>query len=360
MICCANSQRLGTRLASPRSCNAISASFTRCAGVGWRDAHGAEDAAQAVFIALARKAGSVAAAPSVAGWLHRSACYETNNLMRGQFNRRSRETEAHRLGTISADSGQAFEGLERVLDDVLCELPESDREAILARFFAGKSYAELGALLRASENAARMRVDRALGKLRDRLQRRGVTSTAAALAGALPGYSAVPAPPGFAPMVTKASLAGLATMAVSAGLIGFMSIGKIATTVAVLAVLGGLAYQFHHASALEAELATARAESAAAMKQAAAIEHEIAEIKRPRSSVTVATTSAPAAVTTAAPPPAPPPPVPGVTPGARKAGPRMAVPPSSMKWASTRTRHGAECRARTPSRSEKPTASLAA
>ena len=39
-----------------------------------QDSHAAKDATQAVFIALARKARSVAAAPSVVGWLHRSAC----------------------------------------------------------------------------------------------------------------------------------------------------------------------------------------------------------------------------------------------------------------------------------------------
>src|SRR6478609_4126331 len=119
-----------------------------------RNPHLAQDATQAVFIALARKAESVARCPSLVGWLHRSSCYESRNLMRAQANRTARETEALRLGTtVSGEPEAGPPGqLEAMLDEVLNELAETDRDAILARFFSERSYSEIGAALGSSEN----------------------------------------------------------------------------------------------------------------------------------------------------------------------------------------------------------------
>ena len=61
------------------------------------------------------------------------------------------------------------------------KLAERDRMALLCRFFEGRSYAQIAAGLSLTEDAARMRVERALEKLRALLARRGLTSTRAAL-----------------------------------------------------------------------------------------------------------------------------------------------------------------------------------
>jgi RNA polymerase sigma factor (sigma-70 family) len=119
-----------------------------------RDPHAAQDATQAVFVALARKAGAVARCPSVIGWLHRSAVFETRNIMRAQGNRLARETEAQRLGTTTPEARANLGAIEAILDDVLDDLSSADREAILARYFSGFSYAEIGTTLRLSENAS--------------------------------------------------------------------------------------------------------------------------------------------------------------------------------------------------------------
>jgi RNA polymerase sigma factor (sigma-70 family) len=133
-----------------------------------RDAHLAGDATQAVFIALARKAAQVARGPSVRGWLHRSSGYESRNLMRARRHREEREQAAVLIGTVTvAESApEPAPGLDAVLDEALAELGAKDREAILARFFAGKSFAEMGAEMGRTESAARMRVERALERLR--------------------------------------------------------------------------------------------------------------------------------------------------------------------------------------------------
>ena len=216
-----------------------------------RDPHLAQDATQAVFIALARKAASVARCPSVIGWLHRSACYESLNLMRAQTNRLVRETEAERLGTTtggSITSGDAG-ALETVLDEILNELPGDDRDAIIARYFFQHSYAEIGTKTGRSENATRMRVDRALTKLRDRLESRGFASATAVLAGILPSYATAAVPSGLAMTVANTALTTLGAGAVSAAVILSMSTTKIvtaATVFAAVAFVGFHAYQNHN------------------------------------------------------------------------------------------------------------------
>ena len=88
--------------------------------------------------------------------------------------------------------------LRPVIEDAMHELDEKDRHAVLLRFFQNKTLNEVGAALNLTENAARMRVERALDKLRGKLARRGVTTTAAALAAVVSANAVQAAPAGFA------------------------------------------------------------------------------------------------------------------------------------------------------------------
>ncbi|HEX2860043.1 MAG TPA: RNA polymerase sigma factor [Lacunisphaera sp.] len=291
-----------------------------------RNPHLAQDATQAVFVALARKAETVARCPSLAGWLHRSSCYESRNLMRTQINRMARESEAQRLGTTVAatpDAGPPGE-LEAMLDEVLNQLPEPDRDAILARFFSDRSYAEIGAALNLSENAARMRVDRALGRLREHLERRGFKSSAVVLAGLLPACASAAVPGGLALTITHAALAGsVVVAAVPAALFASMNASKIiASAVGVLAVAGFVGYEMHQSSVLRDELTALRREHARATDRMRGLEQQVSSLKAsPGSggSSTGTAAAAPAAASGASAAPAvasAPPEIKGVTRGA--------------------------------------------
>jgi RNA polymerase sigma factor (sigma-70 family) len=283
-----------------------------------RDAHAAKDATQAVFIALARKAGKVAEVPNVPGWLHRSACYETRNMIRSQSNRLARETEAHHLGTVSAEPAIEADLLGRVLDDALCELSERDRDAILARYFSRQSHAEIAAALNVTENAARMRVDRALTKLRDCLVRRGITSTAAVLAGALPSYAAQAIPGSLAVSVTKMAVVGVSATAAVGGALSFMSTAKIAIGLGLLVLASGLAYEHERASEIRSQVADVKAAAAQAHEQLRTIQQQLADVQRTQAAAATAASAAskpakplPIAAATVQPPA---PPILGVTP----------------------------------------------
>jgi RNA polymerase sigma factor (sigma-70 family) len=242
------------------------------------DAHLAQDATQAVFIALARKAARVAESPSVVGWLHRSSCYESHNMRRAHFNRLTRESEAHRLGIVhetpSSGASSEFAG---VLDEVLSKLPQLDREAILARYFSQQTYAQIGLACRTTENAARMRVERALLKLRDALHRRGFESTAALLAGTLSSYATTIVPAGLSGAVTQAAVAGCASATLATSFFALMNTTTMAGVVVALAasVVGFQIYKTHH---LEQELVAMRADHATATTEVRGLEQRIKDL----------------------------------------------------------------------------------
>lgn len=100
-----------------------------------------------------------------------------------------------------------------LLDDAISKLGGRDRDAILLRYFENKSAREMAAALRVDEPAAQKRVTRAVEKLRSFFAKRGVTLTAAAIAGAVSANSVQAAPVGLAATVTAAAAKGAAVSA---------------------------------------------------------------------------------------------------------------------------------------------------
>ena len=187
------------------------------------DVHSAKDVAQMVFTDLARKADSLArgrdASSPLTGWLYTSAHFAAAKIVRGENRRRDREEKFMR--EPANDSGAGFqpaefapeadwEQLRPSLDAAMHELKESDREALLLRYFENRQFAEVGAQLGLGENAARMRVERALEKLRDIFTRRGVT-TATALASVISANAVQIAPANLAATLTTVSIATAGT-----------------------------------------------------------------------------------------------------------------------------------------------------
>jgi RNA polymerase sigma factor (sigma-70 family) len=224
------------------------------------EAHLAADATQLVFVDLARKAKSLARHRVLAGWLFTSTRYAARNLVRTEQRRRAREQEALRMEELNAPEDAAELDWQRVrgtLDAAMGELGRVDREALLLRFFEGREYADVGAKLNLSANTARMRVERALDRLRGRLERRGVASTAAALGAALTGQAVAAAPAGMAASVAQAALAGAATAAGPLAL-AFMGMTKLQMGVAgalVVAGVGGFVVQHGELAGLRREIA---------------------------------------------------------------------------------------------------------
>lgn len=174
---------------------------------GLNQPEAAADVTQDVFILLARKSHWLCGKSTLAPWLHHAVLLEVRQWWRGEYRRQRRETTAHELGTLMKESDPLPQSLAGALDDGLKELPESECSALLLRYFEGLSHREIGARLGTSEDAARMRVNKALDRLTKFFRLRGYTvPTAAATAAALSTAAAKAAPAGLAVVTANFAL----------------------------------------------------------------------------------------------------------------------------------------------------------
>jgi len=239
------------------------------------DAHRAEDVAQTVFVDLARMARTLSKNVMPGGWLHRHTCFVAANTMRGERRRRSRERQAVEMNTLQEhpDTNPALIG--PILDEAINKLGEADRTAILLRFFEQRDFRSVGEALGSNEDAARMRVTRALEKLHSLLKRRGVTTSAAALDAALAVGAVQAAPVGLAATIsTAAALAGTtitATTTATIKTIAMTTLQKTLITATIVAAVGAGTYEARQASNLRDQVQTLQRERDAVAKQLAAL-----------------------------------------------------------------------------------------
>jgi RNA polymerase sigma factor (sigma-70 family) len=221
-----------------------SAARRRLAG----DAHSAADVTQQVFTALARQAPKLPSNVVLPAWLYTTARHLSANWVRTEQNRRAREQAAHRfhLMNVASEPDVDWEQLRPLLDNVIDELGEKDREAVLLRFSSRRSFAQIGAVLQLSEDAARMRVERALEKLRAGLAARGVMSSSAALGGVLTQYAVTAAPAGMSSTVAAAALPGLGALA---GVVAFMTWTKFTLGLAAAGIVAAVGFALRHEAA---------------------------------------------------------------------------------------------------------------
>jgi RNA polymerase sigma factor (sigma-70 family) len=219
------------------------------------DAGAAEEIAQNVFSALARRAWTFSPDDSLPAWLYKTALLESKMWIRGDFRRRRRENTAAELGTTmnSPNDRPAFHALVPLLDDALLSLRDQDRLALLLRYYEKQSLRDVGAALGVSEDTAQKRVAAALERVGDFFRRRGFRTASAAAAAALQ-HTAATASAGILASVTAAALecAPPALTGVSAWLARLIALSRLQTAVICAVVSSGpVVWQFseqHHAN----------------------------------------------------------------------------------------------------------------
>ena len=249
-----------------------------------RDPHLAEDVSQRVFLALADNARTLADRPMLSGWLHRTAQNQAANAIRSDVRRRTREEEASAMNEPSSSPGSeaVWDSVAPQLDAVLSELNESDRDALLLRYFERKSARQMAQSLGISVDAAQKRVNRAVERLRELFSRRGITIGAGGMILILDANAVQAAPVGLAGSIAASALAGasapLSVAVATAQFIAMTTLQKTLIAATIAAVLGNGIYQARQTAQLR--------EQVHALQQASPEPRLEGSSVRPRSSTT--------------------------------------------------------------------------
>jgi RNA polymerase sigma factor (sigma-70 family) len=224
------------------------------------DEGAAEEVAQNVFAALAKKAWRFAPDDSLPAWLYKTTLLEAKEWLRGELRRRRRDQTAAELGTTmkTPDEQTAFRALLPLLDEALLSLREKERTALLLRFYESQSLREVGTRLGVTDDTAQKRVAGALEKIAQFFQRRGFKTASVATATAAFQHTAT-----SAPAATVAKIIGASTMFTAPAGFGlslasrFLGLSKAQTLATCVAVaIAPLAWQWQQMRLNDHALAT--------------------------------------------------------------------------------------------------------
>ncbi len=210
----------------------------------------AEDAFQAAFLVLARKAAAVRKQASLGSWLH-GVAYRLSLKSAARTGRR-RERESITVEPAASELGDdlSVRELRRVVHEEMERLGEVHRSTLLLSYWEGKTRDEAAEQLGMTAGAFKKRLEQARQILGSRLARRGLALSAPLFAVLLSSSGVQAALPGpllsstahaaFAFSVGEAAGATPAAVALAQGAIQMMNFTKWATTVAAVLLLAGL------------------------------------------------------------------------------------------------------------------------
>ncbi len=204
------------------------------------DTHLAEDVAQTVFINLARAGRKLSSGVMLGGWLHQSTYHVATKAVRGERRRQKRERETVEMNTLQQAEPEDLRQVRPILDEALTKLDQEDRAAIVLRFFEQRDFRTVAEAMGSSEDAARMRVHRALEKLHTLLKRQGATLSLAAAGTVLTTEAATAAPAGLATTICATALSGAAGAGTTLSILKIMTATKINAGIIGAVVLAGI------------------------------------------------------------------------------------------------------------------------
>jgi len=139
-----------------------------------RDGHAAEDAFQATFLVLVRRASSLDKTGSLSSWLY-GVAYRTALKARGKEARqRNRDRQAVRSAAVQSNGERVWSDLQPVLDEELHRLPSKYRLALVLCYLEGKTHQQAARELGWPSGSMSRRVERAREILRGHLEKRGL------------------------------------------------------------------------------------------------------------------------------------------------------------------------------------------
>ncbi|MCX5638895.1 MAG: sigma-70 family RNA polymerase sigma factor [Planctomycetota bacterium] len=170
----------------------------------------AADAVQDTFFQLLRNAQNISG--SLPNWLHRVATRKAIDVLRRDSSRKQREAQyaANKPRQVTK-----WQDLSPCIDEVLEELDDQTRGIIVQHFFEGQTTSNIASKLSLSQPTISRRIEAGVAKLREKLQRRGIVVTVAALAALLVENAAQAAPAVVLKELGKMALVGTQVAAAS-------------------------------------------------------------------------------------------------------------------------------------------------
>jgi RNA polymerase sigma factor (sigma-70 family) len=238
----------------------------------------AEEIAQSVFADLARNADKLKPNTILTAWLYQVARRTAIDVIRKESRRQLREQIAVEMNDMNATSAEWIQ-IEPLLDDAMAALDETDRAAILLRYFENKNLREVGEALGTSDDAAQKRVRRAVEKLREFFSKRNVTIGASGLAVVISANAIQAAPLGLAVTISTATvLAGTAvstsTIIVATKTIAMTTLQKTLITTTLAIVAGAGIYEASQASKLRGQVQMLQQQQSPLADQILQLQHE--------------------------------------------------------------------------------------
>ena len=238
----------------------------------------AEEVAQSVFTDLACQAHRLAPDTVLTAWLYQVTRRTAIDVVRREARRRLREQVACELNAMNTPVAD-WTHIEPLLDEAMHALEETDRTAVLLRYFDNKSLREVGETLGTNEDAARKRVSRAVERLREFFAKRGVTIGASGLVIAISTNAVQAAPAGLAVTISAAaalvgtSIATVATTTAAKAIVMTTLQKTLATAALALAVGSGI-YEGRQASRLRDQVQTLQQQQAPLAEQVAQLKSD--------------------------------------------------------------------------------------
>ncbi|HLX68633.1 MAG TPA: sigma-70 family RNA polymerase sigma factor [Verrucomicrobiae bacterium] len=217
----------------------------------------AEEISQSVFTDLARDAHKLKPDTVLTAWLYQVARRTAIDVVRSESRRQARERLAVEMAAMNSASD--WTQIEPLLDDAMDALEETDRAAVLLRYFDNKSLREVGQALGTSDDAAQKRVSRAVERLREFFSQRGISIGAAALIVVISANAVHAAPAGLAAAISTATVFAATTVQTSTAIaatkaIAMTTLQKVIVTSAIAVLAGTGIYEAHQASQLHAQV----------------------------------------------------------------------------------------------------------
>ena len=240
----------------------------------------AEEVAQSAFTDLAHQARRLAPDTILTAWLYQVTRRTAIDVVRREARRQHREQVACELNAMNTPAAD-WTHIEPLLDEAMQALEETDRTAVLLRYFENKSAREMAQTLGTTEDAAQRRVSRAVERLRQFFDKRGVTIGASGLVIAISANSVQAAPAGLAVTISAAaalvgtSLATTATATATATkAIVMTTLQKTLITATIALAVGTGIYQARQASRLRDQVQTLQQQQAPLAEQIQQLEQE--------------------------------------------------------------------------------------